>query len=129
MDRSCGCSGDCGNCGGCGSCGGCGGLTLTEPEVQVLKLLEQIPFLPVARRADSEAPVCREELPEDEATVSLALQCLEKKQLISLDYDLPLSGFSYASYAGLPVRGSMALTARGQQVLELLSLQGIEEEE
>ena len=40
----------CGSCGGnCGSCGGCAGsLSLTQPEIDMLLQLAQIPFLPVA---------------------------------------------------------------------------------
>ena len=55
--------------------------------------------------------------------MGLALLCLEKKGLISLDYDQPLGGCDYGAY---PLRGSFALTARGQRVLELLEIQGIQ---
>ena len=61
-------------------------------------------------------------LPE---TYSLILQCLEKKRLISIDYDKPLAGFDGEVYRRYPVHGSMALTARGQAVVELLNVQGI----
>jgi len=40
-----------------------------------------------------------------------------KKRLIDIDWHAPLSGFDYAAYVGLPIHGSFALTARGQQVL------------
>ena len=58
--------------------------------------------------------------------MSLVLQCLEKKMLIDISYD-PLPGANMDAYKGYPVHGSIALTARGQQVLELLEVQGIEE--
>ncbi len=118
-----------GNCSGnCGSCGGCGKtLELSAPEMAVLHCLEQIPFLPVARRADDMTPVCLEEEVKAIQQVSLCLQLLEKKGLIRMDYDAPLTGADMSAYAGLPVHGSMALTARGQTVLELLDIQGIEE--
>lgn len=114
----------CGNC--CGSCGSCGGgaLELTAGEVEILKRLSQIPFLPVARRADDMTPVYPE---SNDETTKLVLQCLEKKELISIDYDAPLKGYHHPAYDALPVRGSFALTYRGQQVLELLEIQGIEE--
>ena len=48
---------------------------------------------------------------------------MEKKGLISLDYDQPLRGCDYGAY---PVRGSFALTQRGQRVLELTEIQGVE---
>ena len=112
-----------GNCNGnCSGCSGCAGtLELTGPELGVLAELGEIPFLPVAREAGAEAPVRPGEESEE---MSLALQFLEKKGLISLDYDQPLRGCDYGGY---PVRGSFALTARGQRVLELLEVQGIQE--
>ena len=39
----------------------------------------------------------------------------------------PLPGADMSAYRGYPVHGSIALTARGQQVLELLDVQGISE--
>ena len=119
---------NCGFCGGnCGSCGGCAGaLSLTQPEIDMLLQLAQIPFLPVARRADDMTPVYLEETGVD---YSLILACLEKKGLVDLDYHTPLSGFDYSAYKAYPLRGSMALTQRGQQVVELLELQGAQPEE
>jgi hypothetical protein len=119
----CNCSGNCASCGGCAR-----ELVLSEQEISLLQMLGQIPFLPVARRADNMTPVCLEskELSGEEG--SLVLQCLEKKGLISLDYDQPLTGADMTAYAGYPVHGSMALTARGQEVLDLLERQGISEE-
>lgn len=109
-------------CGDCGSCAGCGrALELTEKEIAFLHTLAQIPFLPVARKADEDKPVYLEE-GED---MSLLLQCLHKKGLISLDYDRPLKGFDMSAYEAYPVHGSMALTSRGQQVLDLMEYQGI----
>ena len=58
--------------------------------------------------------------------MSLVIQCLEKKMLIDLSYD-PLPGADMSAYTGYPVHGSIALTQRGQQVLELLEVQGITE--
>ena len=116
------CNGNCGACGGCGKT-----LELSVPELTILGKLGQIPFLPVARRADDMTPVCLEQEIRDVESYGLALQLLEKKELISIDYDAPLAGTDMSAYTGLPVHGSMALTARGQSVLELLEIQGIEE--
>ena len=55
------------------------------------------------------------------------MQTLEKRGLIRIDYDIPLSGFDYAGYDGCFRRGSLALTARGQAVIESLAVQGISE--
>ena len=115
--------GNCSSCNGsCGSCSGCANtLTLTQDEIDMLMTFGQIPFLPVARKADDMTPVYLEESGKD---YSLILACLEKKGLIDLDYRMPLSGFDYSAYDGYKVHGSMALTARGLHVLELLELQG-----
>ncbi len=112
-------------CGDCANCGGCrGSLELTEPEAVFLRLLGSVAFLPVARKAGESVPVCLEPETADFPEVSLVIQCLEKKNLISVDYDLPLKGASMERYTGYPVRGSMALTQRGQRVLELMDCQG-----
>ena len=118
---------DCKSCTGgcCESCGGCkGDLLLSEGEIALLKALGQYSLLPVARKADDMTPVYREETDYSESEYSIFITLLEKKQLIYLDYT-PLSGANMGQYADFPVHGSMALTRRGQQVLELLEIQGI----
>ena len=115
----------CEDCSGCGGCGQASQLVLTQPELDFLRKLGQIPFLPVARRWDDPAPVYLEDGAQDYTPI---LQCLEKKGLISLDYDKPLRGFDSQAYAAYPLRGSMALTERGHRVLELVETQGITEE-
>ncbi len=116
------CSGSCDGCSGCNGCGGA--LTLHPGEVELLELLAQFPFLPVARKTDEMTPFFPEGSAYSQEEYSLLLQSLEKKQLISIDYDAPLKGCGDAAYGSFPVRGSFALTARGQQVLELLEIQG-----
>lgn len=120
------CSGNCGHCGGCSGCGG--SLVLNGGEIGMLRRLAQIPFLPVARRADDPAPVYLEDSDCSVEEYSLILQCLEKKGLITLDFDKPLANFDDSAYAAYPLRGSMALTKRGQSVVETLDFQGVEEE-
>ena len=113
--------------GNCGSCRGCAGvLELHEGEVEMLRVLGQIPFLPVARRASDTVPVYLEDSDHSPEEYGLILQCLEKKGLIDIDYHTPLSGFVAEAYRDYPLIGSMALTARGQTVLELLETQGIQ---
>ena len=115
--------------GNCGSCGGCAReLTVSRQELDFLMKFGQIPFLPVARRADDMTPVYLEDTAYSREEYSLILQVLEQKGLISLDYDKPLSGVDMSAYAGYPVHGSMALTAKGQTVLEMIETQGIQEE-
>lgn len=115
---------DCSGCGGCTSCGSCGGcgksLTVTQPELDFLNRLAQTPFLPVGRTPEDAAPLF-----EDDPAMTPVLQVLEKKGLISIDDSLPLQGCSDGWYLRCPIRGSLALTARGQQVLDLLDYQGI----
>ena len=121
MEHSCG--------GNCGSCGGCAReLVLTPMEAEMLQTLAQIPFLPVARKADDMAPVYLEDTRFTREEYSLILACLEKKGLIDIDYRQSLSGFDYSAYTGLPCRGTIALTQRGQTVLEMLELQGFGQE-
>ena len=115
----------CGSC--CGNCGGCGSaMELTAGEIRMLFKLAEIPFLPVARKMSDDIPVYLEDSDETVERYSLILQCMEKRGLISIDYDQPLAGFNDAAYAAYPIRGSFALTARGQQVVELLEIQGVE---
>ena len=87
--------------------------------------LAGIPFLPVARTAADMTPVYLEQKEYSREEYSLILQCLQKRGILSIDYDAPLKGFDYSAYSGYPIHGSFALTQRGQQVLELLELQGI----
>ena len=114
-----------GTCNGhCGGCSGCAReLTLSEAEINFLRRLGEVAFLPVARQLGDLTPI----YPETDAAenMSLILELLEKKGLISLDYDQPLAGF--AGYGDYPLNGSMALTQRGQQVLELMEYQGVNE--
>ena len=116
-----GCNGNCAACSGCAR-----ELVLTQKEIEFLKTLGQYAFLPVARTMGDLSPVYLEE--GDREEMSLLLQCLEKKGLISLDYSASLKGFDDTAYRAYPIRGSMALTERGQKVLELMEYQGIQPE-
>ena len=118
------CNHTCGSCNNCGNCGSC--LTLNEAELYLLQKLGEIPFLPVARRTDSTDPIYLEDQNYSVEEYSLVLRSLEKKRLITLDYDIPIKGFQSQSYNSYPIVGSFALSARGQHVLELLDLQGIQ---
>ena len=118
-----GCNGNCASCGGCAR-----ELVLTDGEAAFLAQLGQIPFLPVARSMGDLTPVYLEEGSEKQEEYSLLLQCLEKKGLISLDFDKPIRGLDMSAYARWPIHGSMALTQRGQQVLELMEYQGASRE-
>ena len=116
-----GCNHNCGSCGGCAKV-----LELTEAEMEMLQALGQFAFLPIARKADDMVPVYLEDEDYTREEYSLILQCLEKKGLVSMDYDKPLKLFDDSAYKAYPVRGSMALTERGHTVLELLETQGIQ---
>lgn len=120
----------CGGCGGkCGGCTGCSAsMELTAGEMGVLQTLGQYSFLPVARHREDMVPVYLEDSALSREEYSLVLQCLEKRGLIDISYDAPLKGADMSAYVGYPVHGSVGLTQRGQQVLELLEMQGIEED-
>ena len=101
--------GNCNSCNGCGGsgCSGCSGgcgrnLSLTPQEISVLEELAQIPFLPVARKADDMTPIYLEGTDFSREEYSLILAHLDRKGLIDVDYRNPLSGFDYAAYAGFP---------------------------
>ena len=112
--------------GGCQGCSGCAkALMLSEEEITMLRTLGQIPFLPVARRADDMTPIYLEGTEFSREEYSMILAHLDRKGLIDIDYRNPLSGFNYATYAGYPVHGSIALTERGHTVIELMEMQGI----
>lgn len=116
------CSGNCEHCGGCA-----GELVLSQPELDFLSDLAENAFLPVARGAGDNTPVYLENDKHTKEQYSLILICLEKKGLISIDFDIALSGADMSAYAGYPIHGSIALTARGQEVLDVLDKQGIRE--
>ena len=109
----------------CGSCGSCGEMILAEGELSFLNKLGQIPFLPVARTADQPDPIYLEDEDYSLSQYSLILQCLEKRGLIDIDFSKPLRGFTSPAYASYPIQGSIALTARGQAVLEQIQLHGL----
>ena len=115
---------DCGK----GGCGGCGRreIVLTPPGGELLLRLGELAFLPVARRRDEETPVYLEEMGRSPAEYGEALAWLQCKGLVSLDYDMPLKNFDYAAYRDYPIQGSAALTAMGQEAVEILELQGAE---
>lgn len=111
------CAGDCTRCTGCGAA-----YVLNEGELSVLCLLGQVAFLPVARRADDLKPIFCGEGEYSPEEYSVILQCLEKKNLITIDFDQPLKGFD--GYGNHPLKGSAGLTLQGQQVLDVLDVQG-----
>ena len=115
-----------GCCGGnCESCGGCAGeLVLSLPELDFINNLAENAFLPVARSAADSKPVYLEDNKQSAEQYALILICLEKKGLISIDFDKPLQGADMSAYKGYPIHGSIALTARGQEVLDVLDKQG-----
>ncbi len=117
-----GCSGNCDHCGGCA-----GELVLSQPELDFLNHLAVNAFLPVARCAGDSRPVYLEEPAQTPEQYSMVLICLEKKGLISIDFDKPLAGADMRAYRDFPIHGSIALTERGQTVLDILDKQGIKE--
>ena len=110
-------------------CGSCGGreLELTAAEIEMLERFAQYSFLPAAKNAADEMPTYLEENSRSIEEYSIVLALLEKKGLISIDYEKPLKNADLSAYKGFDCVGSMALTARGLGVLELLDLQGITE--
>lgn len=112
----------CKNC--CGNCGGCGDIVLSEIEIELLQALAQLAFLPLGQNANGD-PLYLEEQTHSAEEYTNALLCLEKRGLVSLDYSTPLKAVDYSRYGR--IHGSFALTAKGQQIVELLDIQGITE--
>jgi hypothetical protein len=116
----------CENCGG--GCGGCGqALLLTAAELAFLRRLGETPFLPVAAAYDRKEPVYLEDRAQPREEYAAVILGLTGKGLLRLDYDIPLENFDYAAYRNYPLHGSMALTGHGQDILEQIEIQGIEE--
>ena len=113
------------DCAACPEAGSCGALYLTEDELSVLRRFAETPFLPLVKKADG-LPLCPA-LEGDTERLAAVLRNLESKGLISLDEWLPLTNFDYSFFTPGFAHGSMALTASGQDVLETLEVQGIEE--
>ena len=138
--------GSCGKQGA--GCGGCGSSELNREERAILLELAQTPFLPLVQFVRRESyfapleplepsPVYLRTGEEDTAEIeliSLALRRLASRGYLTLGYDIPLSGYDYVlyqtsalcrrlaqmnpGYTILPKRGSMALTAAGQNAAD-----------
>ena len=116
---------DCKNCSG-GGCGGCAKvLELTQGEIDVLQELAIYAFLPVARKADDMTPFYPEGESYSLEEYSAILMHLERKALICVDYGAPIGTYPAELYGSWPVHGSMALTQRGQEVVDSLNITGI----
>jgi len=116
----------CGNC--CGNCGHCGAILLSPGELSILRSLQSIPFLPMARAENGGAPIYLEETDYTVEEYGNILLCLEKKGLIAIDDTAPLKNSKLDAYRAYPIQGSFALTQKGQSVIELIELQGIDTE-
>ena len=115
---------DCKNCSG--GCGGCAKvLELTQGEIDILQELAVYAFLPVARKADDMTPFYPEGESYSLEEYSAILVHLERKALISMDYGAPIGTYPTELYGSWPVHGSMALTRRGQEVVDSLNITGI----
>ena len=114
------------DCAACPEAGDCGVLVLTEDELSVLRRFAETPFLPLVREEEGGLPLCPA-LEGDAQRTAAVLRNLESKGLISLDDRLPLSNYDYSPWGHSPVHGSTALTAAGQDALEVLEVRGIGE--
>lgn len=125
-------SSPCGGCSGCSSdehhgCGACcgGEVVLCQEEVTILSALAQLAFLPVFCRESEGTPTCLPVIDDYGLSADLFSQVIASlafKGFLAVDPDIPLSNVDYHSHAPIPgVRfGSVALTARGQELLDYL---------
>lgn len=113
----------CGRC--CGSM--CESYSCTVPlsdgETEMLMELAQFSFLPVASD-DHGKPVYRESTARSEADYAVILLDMQKRGLIRIDYDIPLSNYEYRLYSDCSHFGSIALTRHGQGVAAQIEIQG-----
>ena len=113
----------CGRCCG-GEYGSCGGVALlSDGEVEILLDLMQYSFLPVASD-DHDKPVYRESTARSEADYAAILLDMQKRGLIRIDYDIPLSNYKYQFYSDCRHHGSMVLTSFGQDMTEQVWIHG-----
>lgn len=97
------------------------GIPLSPMEKEILKQFAVTPFLPIA--SNGHFPVCYEFSISTPEAGNL-LQKLEKRGLIRIDYDIPLSGYDYSKYSDYSLCGSMALTGLGQDMLDDMEFEG-----
>ncbi len=106
------------------SCPAHGGdaVFLTRPALELLELFRTRPFLPLGRSGGK--PLF---IDDDGARRVNSVLALSLNGLITTDFASPLSGFDYSPYSECEELGSMALTLRGQEALDSIDIQGIDE--
>ncbi|MBQ6164061.1 MAG: hypothetical protein IK118_02875 [Clostridia bacterium] len=103
-------------------CGGClNTVYLTEQECALLSLFAAYSFLPVGQKTEETFPTLLTERTDEDN----ALLLLKLKGLVDVDYEQPLSGFDYAPFGDYARLGSAALTAKGQDVLDAIEVNGV----
>ena len=125
----------CGGCSGCSSgehhgCGACcsGEVLLCNEEVAILSALAQLAFLPIACREAQSPPSylsVTDNFGLSPELFSQVIASLSFKGFISVDPDIPLSNVDYWIHhpeVGMHF-GSIALTSRGQELLDFLELE------
>lgn len=115
----------CGGCTQCGGCSGCGSIALTQSQLDVLARFAVMPFYPAGYMLPDDAPVCLDFCTPEEMQ---ALQSLIAQRLISSDPYETVAGADLSGYRSFQLHGSVALTRRGQQVIEQLDMQGLDDE-
>ena len=86
-----------------------------------------LPFLPVASDWNLRTPYFFSDGETDAAKYSEILSALQQKGLIEIDFRQPLLNYDYQAYRDYPIHGSMAITIDGQDILDQLDIQEIED--
>ena len=110
-------------CNHCENCGGCWQSAALNPlEFEMLNVFSVTPFVPVAIDRQS-GRMLLTDLELEPNAAGLALRMLQRRGLVRVDADLPLPNADYSGYEDW-TRGSAALTARGQELLDDMEHQG-----
>ena len=93
-------------------------IELSEDEKKAIDCFTIIPFIPVSKDETGQ-PYYLSDGSWEILENSVVLKSLEKKGMIKIDYDIPISNFDYEKY-GVATKGSAALTALGQDYSDII---------
>ena len=97
-------------------------VAVSEREAVLLDRLAVLPFLPLVRHPETGAAVILDAEMDTKADM-VAMESLRRKGLVRMDEERPVFRADYSGYEGW-IRGSVSLTAAGQDLLDILEYGG-----